>query len=537
MCGTCSSAHWQRAVFPVIHSGAARACAADHVIIDEQKRRNYLRLFMLRCYMSQEPPLPGGALRPHYAFMVEKSKRASGGRTDRLIAIDLLEQKMQNFKKDTLHKEFHLSTLAGVQAGDKPLELSIQFKETHPYFIRTRCQEQYDTLFGVLERIVSAVATGALSDETLDVLCDDAESPPSSVQKSKVIKRADGSALMNDWQPRFMVMGSTQLLLFRDVDLQQLVNIIPLSLLRFTYDSRDRSCFQLATPYWKASFRVLTEEVAARWKSSLEQQRAWIEEHLRRDPSLNAARAHPAGLRPSVIFSEADLASMHTPAARGSPTLPAVASARAAVSRKLAAMGEDEPVPHSLMPPGFAAGDSEHESEHGTAHDSCRMQHTSSAEPAGAESIGADAEESATAREAQLKALREEGPAVPSEVAFSEAKGSMLAAMQGMERSLLKARRGVEVDKGLADLTPLLDTLRNAFDGLAAARATYEQSAMRRAETQRTFLQSKAAYLDGLQSHVLGEDAEDHGMAAKIFRKGAYVADTFCKLTNMRGVL
>ena len=219
-----------------------------HVIMDKQKRENYLRLFMLRCYMSQEPPHERGGLRPHYAFMVEKSKYAMGGRSDRLLTIDLLEFKLQNFKKDSLQKEFDLSKISSVQSGDKALELTIHFKDTHPYYIRTRNQEQYDTLLRVVQRVVAA--GGNLTDETMQVLCDDSSSPPSSVHKSKVIKRAErqmGSALVNDWQPRFMVMGSTQLLIFRDVDLQQLVNIIPLSILKCVPDSRDATCFQSRT--------------------------------------------------------------------------------------------------------------------------------------------------------------------------------------------------------------------------------------------------------------------------------------------------
>ena len=82
------------------------------MISDEQKRKTYLNLFMLRCYMSQVPPRPRDGLRPHYAFVVEKSKFAMGSKSDRLITIDLLERKLHSFKKDTLRKEFALSTLA-----------------------------------------------------------------------------------------------------------------------------------------------------------------------------------------------------------------------------------------------------------------------------------------------------------------------------------------------------------------------------------------------------------------------------------------
>jgi len=516
-----------------------------HVIMDEQKRKNYLRLFMLRCYMSMEPPHERSGLRPHYAFVVEKSKYAMGQRSDRLITIDLLDLKLQNFKKDTLQKEFHLSKISGVLAGDKPLELTIQFKDTHPYYLRTRCQEQYDTLLCVMQRIVACA--GELTDEALGVLCDDADSPPSSVHKSKVIKRAErqmGSALMNDWQPRFMVMGSTQLVIFRDVDLQQLVNIIPLSMLRFIPDKSDGTCFQLATSYWKSSFRVLTEEVASKWKASLMEQRTWISQNL------GKGDRQPSAHRPSVIFSPADIASMHAPT-KAKPSL---------ASQKLGAMGERASAVLPALPaPELAAWEEEYPDgwlqyldDQGQPYYYNSLTNTTSwVLPEGIGSVaenpesgeadegatlGAGANEGAAAREAQLAALREEGPAVTSEVAYSEAKGTMLGAIQAMERSILKARRGVEADKPLHDLAPLFESLRAAFDKVSGVGAEYEQASMQRTETQRSFMQSKAAYLDGLHAHVLGEESESH-LAGKIFKKGAYVADTFGKLTNMRGVL
>lgn len=142
------------------------------MILDDQKRKNYLRLFSLRCYMSQVCPQEGDGLRPHYAFMVEKSKFALGGKSvsaapvlasvalalgvclqvssrsalpmpqDRLITLDLLDRKMQSFKKDSLKKEFSLSALTGVDANEKKLELTVSFKDNHAYYITTRCQIQ-----------------------------------------------------------------------------------------------------------------------------------------------------------------------------------------------------------------------------------------------------------------------------------------------------------------------------------------------------------------------------------------------------------
>jgi hypothetical protein len=51
--------------------------------MDALNRKNYMRLFMLRCYMSQEVPSANGPLRPHYAFMVQKYKKTMGSKTVR----------------------------------------------------------------------------------------------------------------------------------------------------------------------------------------------------------------------------------------------------------------------------------------------------------------------------------------------------------------------------------------------------------------------------------------------------------------------
>lgn len=42
--------------------------------MDEEKRKNYLYLYKLRCYMSQQVPAEAELLQPHYAFVLEKSK-------------------------------------------------------------------------------------------------------------------------------------------------------------------------------------------------------------------------------------------------------------------------------------------------------------------------------------------------------------------------------------------------------------------------------------------------------------------------------
>lgn len=63
---------------------------------------------------------------------------------------------------------------------------------------------------------------------------------------------------------------------------------------------------------------------------------------------------------------------------------------------------------------------------------------------------------------------------------------------------------------------------------MSAAGADYEQNWLRRGEDEQSFMTTKGGYLQGLQARVLGEaDANPDSKAGTLFRKCAYVADTF----------
>ena len=87
---------------------------------------------------------------------------------------------------------------------------------------------------------------------------------------------------------------------------------------------------------------------------------------------------------------------------------------------------------------------------------------------------------------------------------------------------------GVGADRPLHDLAPMFEGLRASFEKLTRLGADYERKFVDSEEHQRAFVQSKAAYLDGLQTHMLGDSEPSvDSVAGKIFRKCAYVADTF----------
>ena len=528
-----------------------RITTSYHVITDAEKRKSYLRLFTLRCYMAQEAPLASGPLRPFYAFMVERSKYSMGSKSDRLILVDLLEHKLFTYKKDALQAEIPLSSLASVSAGgeggasSKGLDVTATFRGSDSWRVRCRCQDQAETLAAVLRRVVTAGAGGSeLSDDALNLCVDDAHSPPGSVFKSKVIKRADKVG-MHDWQPRFMVLGTTHLLIFRDVELQQMVNILPIATLALSPDKRDPTCFQLTASYWKATFRVLSAEIAGKWKSHLDECQSAISGAAQAAAAAAAAGSGQPGAsggpslpppkrrnRPSVVFTDRDLSTVHA-ANLGTPTYSAAAS-----SDSFARGGGNAAGPPDLSPlPELAAADAELPGEWRQYTDEASgrpyyyhagRNETSWAlpqEPPLARTASMDSEAD---RRAQLDALRE-GPneATPPQV-LAASKTDLLAAMEQLEKVTHKARRGVEADRALHDLAPLFEQLRTTFDMMSERGADYEQKWLRRGEQEQTFLESKGDYLNGLQTHMLGDSNPDpNSVASKAFRKCAYVADAF----------
>lgn len=518
-----------------------RITTSYHIIADAEKRKNYLDLFRLRCYMSQTLPKPNSPLKPHYAFTVDKSKYARGSKSERLMVVDLFEQKLQSYKKDNLQKEFPLSALSGIQvqedsteatASTKSLGLVILFKETHPYYIRCRCKSQHDTLVAVIQRIVEATA---VTDEAINVALDDAESPPSSLHKSKVLKRASGSV---SWEPRFMVLGSTHLLLFRNVDLQQMVNIIPVSILRFTLDSRDGSFFQLATDFWKSSFRVVSPEVAAQWGSAIVKL-----QHAKGGRNSEIPR-------PSIAFSDADLTRMNQKGHQSRTGLAPIGEASGpSEAHRFPALPAPPLAPSEATLDGGWLMYSDDQGRkyyfnqftHETTWEAPSAQQLESGDdawvaeaPFATEAIQSSMSHSNVdlgdeESRAQINELRECEDTKTTPMAHAETKDQFLSAIQAVERSLHRVRLGVEAERSVEDFSDLMEELSGCYATMNTTSDELKRLSQLRTEQQQDFVQSRAAYLTGLQAHMLGDDGASDNMASRIFKKAAYVADTFSR--------
>jgi len=526
-----------------------RVTTSYHTLVDPDKKKSYMDLFRLRCYMSQRAPLADELLMPHYAFVVEKSKHAKGVKSVRLLVINFFERTLSNFKKDTLQKEFELADLQSITSDehDEQLALVLRFKNNSPYYLRAQTRQQYLTMVHVFGRVTAAAE---MSDEAIGVVQDDANAPGCSRYKSKVLKRTSS---MGDNQPRFMVLGSTHLLIFRSNDLQQLVNMFPVDVLKCTGSSRGIPYFYLSSTNWRAVFRVLDETIAKEWVESLhEVQRLFV---------LGESSAEPHS---SLIFDDVTLVNAQARPRKGP------------FSRTVA----DYLEPSSMLrlpPPPLAAPEAEltegwleYKDEAGRPYyyhpESRQTQwelpaHIPSQQPSAAPRSAAspsepavggvgspcgsamcdpmmrtwslfenvptpNAEEDRKAAELLAEGEREKKSSVSG---VGEAKEAVLASMLALERRMHKAKRTLEFDRGVDHFASLWEHMKISFEELERNVASYKSAASASEQLQREFMQQQGSYLNGLQSHMLDSGKDETGLASNLFKKCAYVAHTLSR--------
>ena len=114
-------------------------------------------------------------------------------------------------------------------------------------------------------------------------------------------------------------------------------------------------------------------------------------------------------------------------------------------------------------------------------------------------------------------------------MAHAETKDQFLSAIQAVERSLHRVRLGVEAERSVEDFSDLMEELSGCYATMNTTSDELKRLSQLRTEQQQDFVQSRAAYLTGLQAHMLGDDGASDNMASRIFKKAAYVADTFSR--------
>lgn len=434
-----------------------------------------------------------------------------------------------------------------------------------------------------------------MTDASLRLATDDEDSPSSSVQKSRVVKRA-ANAL--EWQGRFMVMGATQVLLFRKPDVANLVNVFPIELLKLVRDPKDVTVFTFSTPYWKASFRVHDADVAKKWHVKLGEQQAFVKgEQVNtraRGVSIPYTDSDLSGAKPSgtrsvrglseggpplprlTMYSEASestpgagssgrssggLAAMRQAAAASeakekaaAEKAPAAAVAASAASGSggtavRAPLGGDEGGPTVVLAPSEAelqGGWFQYSDDLGRLY----YYHEASGETTwvrpgrkAASEKAADAEdehsdrasvspEADAVRQQQFAALAEDHGTASSLAASRE---GLLASLLGLERGIKRTRRVIDSGRPIEQLSAVFEQLQKAYDKVDAARGAQARAEMGRVASQREFLSAKRAELDAMQSDVLGEDPS--AATSALYKSSAFVAETFCRASTMRGMI
>ncbi len=543
---------------------------AYHVLADEEKSKAYLELFRLRCYMSQTPPTaPDAPLRPHYIFSVQKSKSSRSGarRSLRLLVVDMLARKIISYRKDTELKQFDFADVASLEERSaEALEVTLNFNNNTPYFVRLQTPTQLATFVAVFSRIAAAGADA--TDEQLNLVLDDEEPPAASQMKSKCLKRS-GSTFA-DLLPRFLVLGETQLILFRDGTLKSICNVFPVDAIKHQNNSipakgasPEAGIFTLATSTWRAVFRVASVAVASEWCKMLDILKG-VASGLRSSSSLP--------VRPSVVYAEEDICTTAAPPSHARTTVAAIpedeevslaaAPAPAAVAAAVAPtfdrmniedaeaelsggwlqFSDDFGRPYYFHP---ETGRSTWEAP----SDSGAAPHLSAAAasvvvpppPADYESghTSDDEEENAAPTPAVWPSAEEdkkvaahfrETESTNVAVAAADARRALAAAMAAYERKFNKARRCLDGGRRAADFVSLFEHVRIANEEMNAAIATFEAADAANEARQDHFIRSNRDYLDGVQSRMIGDVAGvDGGMASRIFKRCAYVADAMVR--------
>ena len=195
---------------------------AYSVLRDDEARRRYMAMYRIRCFLFQQPHVKGAALAPYYVLKVHKADLL-GLEQQRVLTLDLLSGTMQNWKKDEAHRVTPLSDLKEVQLnGPTSIILSFSTPGLREYKLSVD-SEATCALYTSVFRAICA-AGGVASARPLDDAC----FPPPSLKKGFVEKASSASMVGGEWARRWIVLGSSTLLIFRDATCDKMVNAVPL---------------------------------------------------------------------------------------------------------------------------------------------------------------------------------------------------------------------------------------------------------------------------------------------------------------------
>ena len=182
--------------------------------------RAYWEMYRMRCYLFQGPHEPGQPLAPFYLLHVKKADKL-GVHQERLLTLDVLAGEMTNWKKDQPHRKTSLAEIKAVRPiGSLPetcTSFSLEFADAARNY-KLQCESPGQCAAYV--SILSAIVDGGSPPQKTDAFF-----PPRSARKGFVEKKGKGGG---DWARRWLLLGAGQLLIFRSMACDALVNAVPL---------------------------------------------------------------------------------------------------------------------------------------------------------------------------------------------------------------------------------------------------------------------------------------------------------------------
>ena len=403
----------------VLISRFQAASTAYQVLSNEDAHAAYMRMYRIRCHLHQRAHATGQPLAPFYLLQVSKKDGSLFGfEHQRVMTLDLIEGKLQNWKKDEAHKSTPLSHIAEVHSTG-PTSFSVAFSEGERlYKLSTSTAAHCELYVSVLRAIASGVALPK----------DDAHFPPPSIRKGFVEKAGKSG----DWARRWLILGSTNILIFREHDCEKMVNAIPLEAGCVVAQGSHSlsSNWTLAAAGRKWSFRNSKPSIAQAWVHAvgdvLKQGPQQAENWLDVSSSLVERRRRPTG--PALIRTLEDL------------------------QRKVE-VEEEQP----LLLCDETIEDAAAEAEGARAEEGCADddEDECGAEPAGTEQAGADQAEAGAA--ALVDEARVKRAAVEADQAQMESACEGLSAIERLKaerRAARLLREAVEAEAAAAAASP-----------------------------------------------------------------------------------
>ena len=271
------------------------AATAYQVLSNESSHAAYMHMYRIRCQLHQRPHEEGQTLAPFYLLQVNKKDHV-GFEHARVITLDLIDGHLQNWKKDEPHKKTPLSHITEVKVTSAT-SFSVAFNGDGErlYRLSTHTPVHCNLYVSVLR----AIARGEKMPK------DDSNFPPSSIRKGYVEKAGKAG----DWARRWLILGTTNVLIFRNSDCEAMVNAIPLDGKTCSVKLGTDGNWVLTAMGRKWQFRNSKITIAKAWVGALDKVLKTppdeVENWHDQRRSLADRRRRPTG--PALIRTEEDL--------------------------------------------------------------------------------------------------------------------------------------------------------------------------------------------------------------------------------------